>query len=531
MNEILVTPIENYKDTTNRLTEIGIWTVYKNASDAAHRLANLLHDKKKPFNYDELRKDKELRDVATKTIRSLKGYRTNVNYINVYDTGGTSVWHPFESTITNIEGRSYLELASEYQTLKEMVERSFTTQFVYGRYTFFDLTHSNITKYGAMVRVPDTPFIAFATVSEGDYFDPFLAIMKNRMITTHSNAYYEIEETIKRSRILKSTYVLLFLSIIFVLVGTWFARTVTKPIVNLTHGVHQIGTGDFTAKVPEEGTPETLSLAHEFNDLGEKLHTYMENLKEETALLRIYENEIKIAREIQESLVPCQFPAFPEWQEFNLHAVLNPAKEIAGDFYDYFFIDENTLVIMIGDVSGKSVPGALFMGITRTLLRSICEHIGNPAQVLKAVNNYLCEENEACMFVTVFLGYYNVRSGCLTYANAGHHQAYRLAAGGTTHEFGMLGNPALGIMPEDAYNVGNEIFYPGDKLVLFTDGITEAFSPQEEMFGEERFKELLIECHEYLPDMMCSEIISILEEFQEGEIFDDITMLVLQRNA
>lgn len=527
---------ENYIRHTKELTGIGEWVVYKNALETAYHLAYLLRNKKRPFDYNELRRDQELRKVAVRPIRSQEGFKPNVNYTCVNDTNGMVVWHPYGSTV---EGTNYLALTNIFPRLKELIERSFTTSNVFGYYEFIGIENAAMNengkteyspstkKYCEMVWVPETPFIACATVNYDDFFMSYLKELRARdanVIIASINAFNEIERNLMRSL----TCSLILFSVICIIGGTWFSSMITKPINSLARGVRQIGTGDFSAKVPEEGTPETRYLASEFNDLGVKLHNYMENLEKEIADRHIYESEIKIAREIQASLVPRVFPTAR--REFDLHAILNPAMVIAGDFYDFFFINEYTLVIVIGDVSGKSVPGAMFMGVTRTLLRSLCTQAGSPSRVLKFTNNYLCNDNDACMFVTVFLGFYTVNNGCLTYANAGHHQAYRLKSDGTIHEFGKLGNPALGIMPEDTYDSGIEEFKPGDKLVLFTDGITEAFSPQEEMFGEERFKHLLIEYRALQPEILCTEIVTNLNEFQAGDIFDDITMLVLQRN-
>jgi sigma-B regulation protein RsbU (phosphoserine phosphatase) len=536
IDRISKTAYDNYIRHTNELTSIGELIVYKNALETAYHLAYLLRNKKRPFDYHELRKDQELRKVAVRPIHSQDYVKPKVNYTCVNDTNGIVVWHPYGNTV---EGSNYMALANQYPKLKELIERSFTTNNVCGYYEFIGIENAaknengtmeyspRTKKYCEMVWVPGTPFIACATVNYDDFFMKYLKDLRAQdtdVINASVKAFNEIEWNL----ILSLTYSLIFISVICIAGGTWFSRTITRPIISLARGVRHFGTGDFSAKVPEEGTPEIQYLSREFNNLGAQLHNYMENLKRETAARHQYESEIKIAREIQAALVPRVFPSAQ--RDFDLHAILNPAMEIAGDFYDFFFINEQTLAIVIGDVSGKSVPGALFMGVTRTLLRSLCTQVGNPAQVLKFTNDYLCNDNESCMFVTVFLGFYNVINGCLTYANAGHHQAYRLKSDGIIYEFGKLGNPALGIMPEDTYDSGIEEFKTGDKLILFTDGITEAFSPREEMFGEERFKHMLIEYRTAQPEILCADIMNNLNEFQAGDIFDDITMLVLQRN-
>jgi sigma-B regulation protein RsbU (phosphoserine phosphatase) len=521
-NELFRVADINYARLTNEIIKNGMVLLQLNCKLTAYELSEALRSRT-DWNYDTLRDDTELKEIATRSIGLYKDF----HYATVYDTNSVSVWHIYK----NVEGTRYLDLPNRYLELKNHIRRSIAEDKAHGFYIFHGRDPNEIVeRYGAAYRIPGTPFIAGSSIEVDKFLTPFQDIAetsKVTFITVGGNTFNKIKSSLFHSNIISSILLLIF-AICVVLGGTWFAYILTRPILHLTNGVHQIGSGNFTAKVHEEGTPETRALAREFNLLGEKLHDYMENLQRETSARHQYESEIKIAREIQASLVPRVFPSAR--QEFDLHAILNPAMEIAGDFYDFFFIDEQTLVIVIGDVSGKSVPGAMFMGVTRTILRSLCTQADDPAKVLKFTNDYLCNDNDACMFVTVFLCFYNVKTGYLTYANAGHHQAYHLKSGGKIYEFGKLGNPALGIMPEDTYNSGIEEFKPGDKLVLFTDGITEAFSPQEEMFGEERFKHMLIEYRTVQPKILCTEIVTNLNEFQAGDIFDDITMLVLQRN-
>jgi len=297
----------------------------------------------------------------------------------------------------------------------------------------------------------------------------------------------------------------------------------------LSNAVQKIADGDFSAKVKEKGAPEIVQLAASFNSLGDKLVVYVDDLKKEVAVRETYQREIDIAREIQQSLLPRVFPAFPERNEFALYAGVQPAKEVAGDFFDFFFASEDILTLIVGDVSGKSVPAAMFMAVSRTLLRTVCSHEKDLAEAINYANNILCEDNDTCMFVTLFVANLNVKTGEIVYCNAGHHEACVLKENRKIDLFGVHGSPALGIVPDVQYKTGRYTLAAGDKIVLYTDGVTEAHSPAKELFGEERLFEILKRESNKSPEELYGKIIKELNGFQNGEIFDDITLLILER--
>jgi sigma-B regulation protein RsbU (phosphoserine phosphatase) len=299
--------------------------------------------------------------------------------------------------------------------------------------------------------------------------------------------------------------------------------------VSLKEGVKNLGKGEFSVKVQEKGTQETVELAQVFNQLGSQLSEYMDNLKSETAAREAVESEIRIARDIQQSLLQKTFPPFPGHDEFELFALLEPAKEVAGDFYDYFFIDKKRLVVMVGDVSGKGVPAAFFMAITRTMLKNICQLEHDPGKVLKRVNDMLCEENDACMFVTVLLGIYDIETGELHYANGGHNEMLKLGSNGEFDKFGMLSNVALGVMPGAKFTTAKYQLEPNDVLALYTDGLIEAVGADEQLYGEERFRKSFKENSDLSVNFLAAAVIEDVTAFEQGQRFDDITLMILKR--
>lgn len=243
------------------------------------------------------------------------------------------------------------------------------------------------------------------------------------------------------------------------------------------------------------------------------------------------ENELNIAAQIQRSILPSDFPAFPEHDEFDLYAMMTPAREVGGDFYDFFFVDADHLAVIIADVADKGVPAALFTMICRTIFRSIARQRKSPSQVLTETNDLLCEGNDTGMFVTAFLAYYHLSTGRLTYSNGGHNPALLFGPNGDSRELARKHGPALGVRSGLMYKEDVDTLEHGQILVLYTDGVTEACSPDDELFGVDRFTELVCSCVSLNLSQMFNRIDKDLKEFQQGNLFDDITVLALKRKV
>ena len=240
-----------------------------------------------------------------------------------------------------------------------------------------------------------------------------------------------------------------------------------------------------------------------------------------------------MANTIQENMLPHVFPPFPERKEFDLHASMNAAKEVGGDFYDFYMPDNDHLVITIADVSGKGIPAALMMMVTKTLIKNRgLSDFDDCSKILTSVNNQLCEANDINMFVTVWIGVLKISTGELRYANAGHEYPAIMRAGGKFKLIKDHHSPPIGCMEGIPYKEQLLKLNPGDFIYIYTDGVTEANNIAKELLGEKRMLEAL--------DLPCNGDVSELDqnvknkidEFAGGtEQFDDITMLCLKYNG
>lgn len=242
--------------------------------------------------------------------------------------------------------------------------------------------------------------------------------------------------------------------------------------------------------------------------------------------LKTIQQELDVAARIQQSILPSQFPVSPY---FELCAEMQPAREVGGDFYDFFMLDERRLGVVIGDVSGKGVPAALFMAVTRTLVKSVALTGKTAGECLQQVNRLLAEENSSFMFVSLFYGILNLADGRFEYANAGHNAPYYLDALGTVTPLPVASSIVLGINEDFAYQTEFVQLWPGDRLLLYTDGVTEAFNQGNDMFGEARLQRCLLHAGTARPSAMLPLIVEAVRQFAAGAPpSDDLTLLALR---
>jgi sigma-B regulation protein RsbU (phosphoserine phosphatase) len=228
-------------------------------------------------------------------------------------------------------------------------------------------------------------------------------------------------------------------------------------------------------------------------------------------------------------MLPQNFPAFPDRKEFEIFAESIPATEVGGDFFDFFFIDKDHLCFVIGDVSGKGVPGALFMAVTKTLIKSRAADGISTASILTIVNNELSKSNKTNMFATVFMCILNVQTGELVHTNAGHNPPYILKENKYLVRLNPLHGPVVGPMNGMSYQERKIILDKGDTLLLYTDGVTEAMNPNEDLFSEKNLVELLSSNMNLSPEGLTNKIIMSVKSFEDSaEQADDITVMALQ---
>lgn len=262
------------------------------------------------------------------------------------------------------------------------------------------------------------------------------------------------------------------------------------------------------------------------NKTVQRVETLKQSLKEHEQLTAI-QQELNVATRIQQAILPCDFPPFPGFKEFDLYAEMIPAREVGGDFYDFFLLDEDRLGLVIGDVSDKGVPAAIFMAVTRTLLKSVAL-TGIPTNdCLQRVNRLLTAENTSCMFVTLFYGILNLRTGEFEYCNAGHNQPY-LIAKGEAQPLTARGGVVLGVNEDFTYESATVRLTRGDSLFLFTDGITEAANDGDEMFSDKRLQGCLQQSGNLSPREIIKAVVSEVHGFAgDAPQSDDLTMLAV----
>jgi len=340
----------------------------------------------------------------------------------------------------------------------------------------------------------------------------------------------QILKDVYRRTVQISATALGIMTLLLIILLLFVHRRVLDPVVKLSGHMADFasGKGELSELAPVRTGDELQAMSESFNCMVGELRRSMENLEAATADRERIATELNVATEIQASMLPCIFPPFPDREEFDLYATMLPAKEVGGDFYDFFLVDKDTLAVVIADVSGKGVPAALFMVIAKTLIKSNAQAGKSPKEVFETVNTLLCENNEAGMFVTAFMGYLDINSGQFTYVNAGHNPPLlysdaRFNRLQTEPDFVLAG------MKDTIFDQDETILHPGDELFLYTDGVTEIANKENRLFGEQR----LIEAVDQYADLPLENfVISVMREINHfadrAQQTDDITMLALR---
>lgn len=274
---------------------------------------------------------------------------------------------------------------------------------------------------------------------------------------------------------------------------------------------------------------EITDLANSIDKMESDMMRYIENLTSVTAEKERIGAELDVAKTIQENSVPNIFPAFPERAEFDIYASMNPAKEVGGDLYNFFLVDEDHLAIVIADVSGKGVPAALFMMVTNILISDRTHMGGTPGEILTYVNDNICQHNPADMFVTVWLGILEISTGKIVASNAGHDDPAICRKGGEFEIFKSRHSLVVGAMPGIKYRDFEIQLNKGDKIFLYTDGLPEATDKNNRMFTIEKMLASLNQFKHECPKNILKGINSCVDEFVgEAPQFDDLTMMCLE---
>lgn len=318
--------------------------------------------------------------------------------------------------------------------------------------------------------------------------------------------------------------------LVVIFMGRHFVKKAAKPIQQLAASADEVAKGNFKAPLPPLKTRDEI---HQLRDSFEKMQLsltrYMEELKETTAAKASIESELKIAHDIQMSMLPKTFPPYPERDDIDIYGSLTPAKDVGGDLFD-FYIREEQLVFCVGDVSGKGVPASLVMAVTRSLFRNVSAHVLEPNKIVYAINNALTDGNDTEMFVTLFVGVLDLQTGHLRYSNAGHNAPVLMAD--SVSEIPCDSNLPAGVMDNWDFSLQELDIRKDDVIFIYTDGLNEAEDACHQLFGEERMLKQLkqqLAVGQTEPQAIIEEMGKAVHTFASGtEQSDDLTMLAIK---
>ena len=354
---------------------------------------------------------------------------------------------------------------------------------------------------------------------------PYVKTLDNGMILIVNIPKHELFAILYKHVLLLFTGLMLISLLIAYLLYFGLKKYIDRPIDKLTELANIIRDGNLNTKIKIEKPEEFARLADTFNKMTE-------DIKNITKDRERIESELSLAKEIQESSLPNIFPPFPDNKEFDIYAGMEPAKEVGGDFYDFYFIDKNHLMFLIADVSGKGIPAALFMMTTKTLVNYIAQTGFPPDDMIDEINQKICANNRQGFFVTLLAGIFNIETGELNFVNCGHNPPLIKKADGSTEYIKLASNIVLGVYDKAKFEINSINLSKDDTIILYTDGVTEAMNSSDELFGEERLLNTVTMINTNDIQKIRSAIKDKVEEFTENmPQSDDMTMVIFKYNG
>ncbi len=415
---------------------------------------------------------------------------------------GTFITHPADSLVMNESIFSYADKMNSPQ-LRETGLKMVNGETAYARFDPFDV---------------DKKALLYYTPLPGNNWSLGI-VFPQKELFANLHAQFQIMLSLGIAG-----FILLFFVIMLV------SKKITSPLEKLASATAELGDGNFNVRLPAIRSQDEIGrLTGSFEKMKTALKNYIKNLEETTAEKNKIESELKIAHDIQQGIIPKTFPPFPERDDVDIYAILDPAKQVGGDLYDFFFLDARRLVFAVGDVSGKGVPASLFMAITRTLFRSKATPEASVSQIMTNINTELCKDNDNAMFVTFFMGILNLETGILEYCNAGHNYPYILKKNGDIVIVNQTHGMPVGLFDSGSYNQSMVELKDNDTLVIYTDGVPEAINEIGELMGSEKLEDCLSKLNEKnSPEAITKSLLAQTRSFVgKAEQSDDITILVL----
>ncbi|MBR5361320.1 MAG: SpoIIE family protein phosphatase, partial [Lachnospiraceae bacterium] len=308
------------------------------------------------------------------------------------------------------------------------------------------------------------------------------------------------------------------------------ADRLVSPVVKLTDSVRDIEGDKLDFAWDMDTGDEVQTLAKSFESMTLRMKQYIKDITEITAEKERIGAELSVATHIQASMLPCIFPPFPDRKEFDLYATMDPAKEVGGDFYDFFFVDQDHIAIVIADVSGKGIPAALFMVIAKTLIKNHAQSGEAVEEILMNSNDQLCEGNGEGLFVTAWIGIIDLKTRVMKFCDAGHEYPFILHADGSLDMIKPeRKKPPLAAMEGMKYIPDEITLSDGDCVFIYTDGVAEATNASDELYGTDRLEETLRQHCQEDPETLLKSIRKDVDRFvADAPQFDDLTMLALR---
>lgn len=501
------------RDSVSSLEELGEAAIKQKAVDVAGKIRIYLEGHP-GITAEELKEDPDLAHIAVEPVGQ-------TGYTALYEKEtGIMIFHPNPGMV-NYDMHNLSEKLPSFWMVFRPSLRGVTSS---GYYDWEDVDGQVREKFMYMVPVEGTIYMVAATTYIDEFSQPAIST-KNKILAATLQTTTYIEGQIYYTKIL---FIILFSVLLLVVTGLSFrfSRLITNPIRILKESSEIIGRGNLDYKVEVHTGDELEDLANSFNKMALDLKTHVEELRRTTAEKERVQKELDLARGIQQSFLP---EAPPKVEGFDLAALNTPAMEVGGDFFDFIPVALDQWGLVIADVSGKGFPAALFMALSRTMLRA--NALGNPtvSQTINRANNMIAEEGRANMFVTLFYGVLDPKHKTLTYINAGHNPPFVTNREGGDIVILAAKGIALGIMSDMEFEEKQVALHEGDILLLYTDGVTEAVNRKGELFGAHRLAKLVEENQK----RSAQEIIKIIEQaviaYAEGlPQFDDLTLMAVK---
>lgn len=469
----------------------------------------------------------EIYQEVDKTKTVLEKNYSNTGYAFLVDENGKIVVSGATSGETAVIGETNTDLKrssnSDLRTLAESMQKKES------KCTKIKINDKEVFIAYAPL---DTLGWSFATVVDAEEILTPANESKEMINTLNSNFNKSVGDS-QQVIIIEFIIVTMVLFIVFGFLSIKLGKRISEPVQKLTAEVVGTNGKNLDGLIEFDTNDELEDLANAFNNMRLQIKEYIENIKIITKEKERIHTELLVATNIQNDMLPDSSSMLNSSEEFSIYAIAYPAKEVGGDFYDFFFIDQDHLAFIVADVSGKSVPAGLFMVMAKTLIENQLMLGKNPAETFEDVNSALCRNNRNGMFLTAWLGFLELSTGKLDYVNAGHNCPLLYEAESNTYSWltGVSGFVLAG-MEDMTYEQKHMVLKKGDKIFVYSDGVPEANDIKGDMYGNAALELFFSRNSSLNPDSFCGQLKTSLEQFQgEAEQFDDITMLFLEYNG